>query len=189
MKYRLTILAIVTISLITITYSEVNAHEGRDSGTLRLTVGWIEEPAFEGLRNGVSLQVMQQISVDQPTNEGHTDHSQHHNGSHSDHSKQESSDEHTDHSQHHNGSHSSNAQIKNMDLEAHGALFVSPALANGESFSYIVGEHLSGKTLPYHSHLDHSVTGSLVVTDNHSTPKTIEAVSYTQLTLPTNREV
>ena len=82
MKYILTILAIITISLITITYSEVNAHEGRDSGTLRLTVGWIEEPAFEGLRNGVSLQEMQQISVDQPTNEGHTDHSQHHNESH-----------------------------------------------------------------------------------------------------------
>ena len=174
MKYILTILAVITISLVTITYSEVNAHEGRDSGTLRLTVGWIEEPAFEGLRNGVSLQVMQQISVDQPTNEDHTDHSQHHNESHSDHSKQESSNDHTDHSQHHNGSHSSNAQIKNMDLEAHGALFVSPALAKGESFSYIVGEHLSGKTLPYHSHLDHSVTGSLVVTDNHSTPKTIE---------------
>ena len=95
MKYILTILAVITISLVTITYSEVNAHEGRDSGTLRLTVGWIEEPAFEGLRNGVSLQVMQQISVDQPTNE-----------------------DPTDHSQHHNGSHSSNAQIKNMDLEA-----------------------------------------------------------------------
>ena len=156
MKYILTILAVITISLVTITYSEVNAHEGRDSGTLRLTVGWIEEPAFEGLRNGVSLQVMQQISVDQPTNE-----------------------DHTDHSQHHNGSHSSNAQIKNMDLEAHGTLFVSPALANGESFSYIVGEHLSGKTLPYHSHLDHSVTGSLVVTDNHSTPKTIAVESCT----------
>ena len=151
MKYILTILAIITISLITITYSEVNAHEGRDSGTLRLTVGWIEEPAFEGLRNGVSLQVMQQISVDQPTNEGHTDHSQHHNESHS-----------------------PNDQIENIDVEAHGALFVSPALASGESFSYIVGAHLSGKTLPYHSHLDHSVTGSLLVTDNHSTPKTIE---------------
>ena len=90
MKYILTILAIITISLITITYSEVNAHEGRDSGTLRLTVGWIEEPAFEGLRNGISLQVMQQISVDQPTSEGHTDHSQHHNESHADHAQHES---------------------------------------------------------------------------------------------------
>ena len=196
MKYILTILAIITISLVTITYSEVNAHEGRDSGTLRLTVGWIEEPAFEGLRNGVSLQVMQQISVDQPTNEGHTDHSQHHNESHADHaqheshtSKQESSNEHTVHSQHHNESHSPNDQIENINVEAHGALFVSPALASGESFSYIVGAHLSGKTLPYHSHLDHSVTGSLLVTDNHSTPKTIEVEIIDNAYNPPNPDV
>ena len=166
MKYILTILAVITISLVTITYPEVNAHEGRDSGTLRLTVGWIEEPAFEGLRNGVSLQVMQQISVDQPTNAGHTDHSQHHNESHS-----------------------PNDQIENIDVEAHGALFVSPALASGESFSYIVGEHLSGKTLPYHSHLDHSVTGSLLVTDNHSTPKTIEVEIIDNAYNPPNPDV
>ena len=82
MKYIITILAIITISFVTIDYSEVNAHEGRDSGTLRLTVGWIEEPAFEGLRNGVSLQVMQQIPVDQPTNEDHLDNSQHQKESH-----------------------------------------------------------------------------------------------------------
>ena len=160
MKYIITILAIITILFVTIDYSEVNAHEGRDSGTLRLTVGWIEEPAFEGLRNGVSLQVMQQVPVDQPTNEDHLDNSQHQNDSHSDHSQHES--------------HTLNNQIDNIDVKAHGTLFVSPALANGESFSYVVEKNLSGKTLPYHSHLDHSVTGSLLVTDHHSTPKTVE---------------
>jgi len=160
MKYIITILAIITISFVTIDYSEVNAHEGRDSGTLRLTVGWIEEPAFEGLRNGVSLQVMQQVPVDQPTNEDHLDNYQHQNDSHSDHSQHES--------------HTLNNQIDNIDVEAHGTLFVSPALANGESFSYVVEKNLSGKTLPYHSHLDHSVTGSLLVTGHHYTPKTVE---------------
>jgi len=167
MKYIITILALFTISLVTVDYLEVNAHEGRDSGTLRLTVGWKEEPAFEGLRNGVSLRVMQQISVEQPTNKGHMDHSQHQNESHSDHSQHES---HTAEQESSNG----HDQIDNIDVEAHGTLFVSPALANGESFSYVVEKHLSGKTLPYHSHLDHSVTGSLLVTTHHSTSKTIE---------------
>lgn len=34
------------------------AHEGRDVGKYRLTVGWSSEPAYQGQRNGVSLVIV-----------------------------------------------------------------------------------------------------------------------------------
>ena len=40
-----------------LTIGSVLAHEGREVGEYRFVVGWIEEPTYEGLKNGVELRV------------------------------------------------------------------------------------------------------------------------------------
>ena len=47
--------------------------------------------------------------------------------------------------------------------DAHGGIFKSEALAPGESFVFKVGEHLAGKTIPFHSHLRPDLKGSIGV--------------------------
>lgn len=49
------VLAAVTLLL---ALSTALAHEGRDVGKYRLTVGWTGEPAYQGQRNGISLTVV-----------------------------------------------------------------------------------------------------------------------------------
>ncbi|MBM3933195.1 MAG: hypothetical protein FJ319_02665 [SAR202 cluster bacterium] len=44
-----------------------SAHASKDIGKYRLTVGFIVEPAYEGIKNGIDLRV-RDISVDPPTN-------------------------------------------------------------------------------------------------------------------------
>ncbi len=51
-----TAMAVVALSLL-LPVSTL-AHEGRDKGEFRLTVGFIAEPAFEGQKNGVELRVL-----------------------------------------------------------------------------------------------------------------------------------
>ena len=47
--------------------------------------------------------------------------------------------------------------------DAHGGIFKSEALAPGESFVFKVGEHLAGKSIPFHSHLRPALKGSIGV--------------------------
>ncbi|MBI2916982.1 MAG: hypothetical protein HYY01_03225 [Chloroflexi bacterium] len=51
-----TVMAVVALSLFL--PASALAHESRDKGEFRLTVGFIVEPAFEGQKNGVDLRVM-----------------------------------------------------------------------------------------------------------------------------------
>lgn len=52
-----------------------------------------------------------------------------------------------------------------MDVEEHGAIFSSTALAPGDEFSYTVKGMLEGMEVPYHSHLDPEAKGSIRVSD------------------------
>lgn len=53
-----------------------------------------------------------------------------------------------------------------MDVEEHGAIFGSPALAPGETFTLQVTHEMEGPTIPYHSHLSENMAGSLTVSDD-----------------------
>ncbi len=52
------------------------AHEGRPVGDYRFIVGWLEEPAYEGARNAVSVQVNNVLEVE----EGGSGEQGHHGG-------------------------------------------------------------------------------------------------------------
>ena len=41
-----------------------------------------------------------------------------------------------------------------VDLEGHGAVFGSPGIGQGESFSYEVDHMLEGMTIAYHNHAE-----------------------------------
>ena len=44
-------------AVLSLTVGVALAHEGREVGPYRFVVGWVEEPAYEGFKNGVELQV------------------------------------------------------------------------------------------------------------------------------------
>ena len=48
-------LAASIAAALSLTFGSVLAHEGREVGEYRFVVGWMEEPTYEGLRNGVEL--------------------------------------------------------------------------------------------------------------------------------------
>ena len=50
-------LAASIAAALSLTFGSVLAHEGREVGEYRFVVGWMEEPTYEGMRNGVELRV------------------------------------------------------------------------------------------------------------------------------------
>ena len=50
-------LAASIAAALSLTPGSVLAHEGREVGEYRFVVGWIEEPTYEGMKNGVELRV------------------------------------------------------------------------------------------------------------------------------------
>ena len=45
----------------------------------------------------------------------------------------------------------------------HGVMFESDTLRQGDSYSYLVGGGMSGKTIPYHNHMNHEMTAHIMV--------------------------
>lgn len=112
------------------------AHEQRDVAGYQFVVGFVSEPAIEGIKNGVYLRVTQAATS---AGAGPAD------------------------------DHAEDA----IDVNEHGALFASPGLVPDESFEYTVPESLVGLTVPVHDHLDHELTGALVVMDDASLPEAV----------------
>ena len=52
----------------------VLAHEGRDVGDYRFVVGWVEEPAYEGMTNGVEVKVTKPVEATGHDDEGDDGH-------------------------------------------------------------------------------------------------------------------
>ena len=66
---------LVVMSFATIT---AHAHEGLETGDYNINIGWIEEPTYEGFKNGVELRVTKAVEGDltmpEPTSDGAGDH-------------------------------------------------------------------------------------------------------------------
>lgn len=52
------ILVLVALAALFVTGNPISAHERRDVGNCQFTVGWIVEPSFEGMKNGLDLRVI-----------------------------------------------------------------------------------------------------------------------------------
>ena len=55
-------LVVAVLALMGLATGTVFAHEGRDVEGYNFVVGWVEEPAYEGLKNGVEIRVTKAAS-------------------------------------------------------------------------------------------------------------------------------
>ena len=56
----------------------------------------------------------------------------------------------------------------------HGVMFESDTLQNGDSFVYHVMESMNGQMIPYHNHMDHKMTASIMVSADAETSERAE---------------
>ena len=141
------------------------AHEGRAVGDYNLVVGFLQEPAYEGQLNAVSLVVTK------PTNES-TDH------------HQDTETEAHHHAEHADDNHHAMTNAQAVDVMVHGAIFTSPQIGNKEKFEFEISDELSGIEIPYHVHpgdqegvivvstktADHGHDQSIKIMDDHVVP-------------------
>ena len=134
------IIGLAAVALMAVAASVALAHEDSDEGDYRFVVGFLREPAYEGEMNAVSIRVSKVSVVEEAEEEeeGH-DHDGHDHGDH-------------DHE-----------ETEGVDVNEHGALFLSPLLATGGAFEFQVADEFAGMAIPFHNHLDHDVTGVISV--------------------------
>ena len=60
-------LAAALVVAISLTLGAILAHEGRPVGDYRFIVGWLEEPAYEGARNAVSVSITRSMDAGHET--------------------------------------------------------------------------------------------------------------------------
>ena len=53
-----------------------------------------------------------------------------------------------------------------IDVKAHGAVFESETLEQGDIFLFKIHAGLTGETIPFHNHMDHDHTGSIEVSED-----------------------
>ncbi len=123
----------------------VSAHEERDTHGYILDVGFLVEPAFEGIKNGVYLGVTKPAVAD----EGHD-----------------------------------GGGMSMVDVNEHGGIFGSPVLAVDQTFSFQVTDALAGLTVPYHSHEDHDVIGSITVAGDAELSGTVRIMIHDGMYMP-----
>ncbi len=56
----------------------------------------------------------------------------------------------------------------------HGVMFESDTLQNGDSFVYHVMDSMNGQMIPYHNHMDHNMTASIMVSADAETSERAE---------------
>ena len=133
------------------------AHEDRTYQGYDITVGFLEEPAFEGFPNGASIRVMKLQDRAESSHEGHGSSHEGHGSSHEGHGSS-----HEGHGSSHEG-HASSHQKLDVDPEEHGVIFSSPTINPEDTFSFAITKDLEGMTIPFHNHLRHDVVGSINV--------------------------
>ena len=139
------------------------AHGDTETEDYKLVVGFLVEPAYEGLPNGVEVRVTKAADGGQEMT------MQDHSGMTM--SGQEGG--------------AGQAQKKAMvDLEGHGAIFGSAGIGEGKSFSYKVDPMLEGMTVSYHNHADHNVTGSITVSQDAIISDTVDIEIHDAMYMP-----
>ena len=139
------------------------AHGDAETEDHKVVVGFLVEPAYEGLPNGVELRVTK------PLDDGNQTTMQHDAGKAG---------------QGHDGGAGHGQTKAGVDTEGHGAIFGSAGIAAGETFSYEVDHMLDGKTLPYHNHANHDVTGSITVNHHAEMSGTVEIEIHDSMYMP-----
>lgn len=146
----LTLVALVVgaVVLSVVSAQLVLAHEGREVGSYQLDVGFINEPAYEGMLNGVSLTVTRAVSSEGSGDANDAVGESMHAGGDGDASAGAGdADDDAD------GADADALALEFVaDVEAHGAHFHSPTLNQGTTFTFEVTEDLRGLDLPYHIH-------------------------------------
>lgn len=126
----------------------VLAHEAREVGSFKLDVGFINEPAYEGMLNGVVLTVTRATATESAEHADDADGEDMHTHEDDDHSHgDEDSDEDAD-----PAAADALALAFASEVMAHGAHFHSPTLNQGTTFHFEITEDLRGLDVPYHIH-------------------------------------
>lgn len=149
------------------------AHEGREVGSYELDVGFINEPAYEGMLNGVSLTVTRAVSSEGSGDADDTNGESMHAGGDDDEDAAPNSSDDTD---------AADADALALefvaDVEAHGAHFHSPTLNQGTTFTFEITEDLRGLDVPYHIHPgDFEGLVSVNVDDGDGSEYTVDVTS------------
>ena len=140
----LTALVVGAVVLSVVLAQSALAHEGREVGSYELDVGFINEPAYEGVLNGVSLTVTRAVASEGSDHGGDADGDAMQSNSDGDESA---------------GAEDADAADADAlalefvaDVESHGAHFHSPTLNQGTTFTFEITEDLRGLDVPYHIH-------------------------------------
>ena len=169
------ILLTAVVGILTVTpASTAFAHEGRAVGSYILVVGFLQEPAYEGQLNAVSLVVTKppDEAASQTQDEKPEDHH---------HGNQPATD-------HHHADTPSTAEA--IDVTVHGAIFTSDQIGMDEEFEFDITEELGGTEIPYHVHpgdqegiivvstkkADHGHDQSIEIMDDHVVPDRLEVM-------------
>ncbi|MBT4126111.1 MAG: hypothetical protein HOJ22_05655 [Chloroflexi bacterium] len=123
LRWRTRAALVLTLVFAVLGTSTALAHEGRDVGDYNFVVGFINEPAVEGMLNGVSLRVTSLIVEEE------------------------------DHSDHDAGMDMGDgmAMSGDIDLVSHGGVFVDE-LAAGASYEFMFNHDYENLTVPFHAH-------------------------------------
>ena len=175
-QFRVAFLPAVLAGVATLAVGSVLAHDDRETGGYKFVVGFRVEPAYEGLPNGVDVKVTKPVAGDQgSSNQGMQGQAGQSHGQGM-----------AMQSQSHQGMAAAPREEGGamIDVAAHGAIFSSPAVTEGRTFSFEPGDELEGKAIPYHSHLDHSITGTVTVSSNSSAPAMVEVAIHDSMFMP-----
>ena len=154
-----------------------SAHEGRQVGDYNLVIGFLQEPAYEGQLNAVSLVVTRNEPHEPPPATGSTSDSEMSAGS--DHDDGHSHDDGHAHSHDDDHAHSASTNSTDeSDVLAHGSVFISPRLRRDMSFEYQITEELDGLGIPYHIHPG-DLQGLITVTDTGQRQSDVKSVTIT----------
>ena len=143
-RYKAAVAAALVLTL-ALGAGAASAHEEREAHGYVFDVGFLVEPAFEGIKNGVFISVTKPAGAE--------------GGAHGDGKKM-------------------------ADVNEHGRIFGSPALAFDQTFSFQVTHELEGLTVPYHSHENHDITGSITVAQDADLSGTVQIVIYDAMLMP-----
>lgn len=73
-------LVVASLAILSITIGSILAHEGRPVGDYNFVVGWLEEPAYEGSKNSVSVQISKVVESEGTEDDGHDHEDDHGHG-------------------------------------------------------------------------------------------------------------